>query len=740
MNPVTFTGDSVSGIHGYAMADPSRITVETLETVSYYDDYGFISLLGGALEASSVYSSARGSKTGGVSYDTSGAMSKCAVYYDLRGNILQTREITGSGRPRDMRNTYGFSNQPLTGFFSENGQSLRTTYGYHTPSGLPLTTDVTVNGSGHRISELTYDDLGRVVSEKRGGKGGTVSRTYNLHGQVASISGPGFSQTLHYAEGPGKPLYNGSVSSMTWDMGTRDPRPRGYRYFYNDYGWLTLASYGEGSTLSVNRDRYTEKISEFMRNGGPRRLQRHGLKADGNYGKIDNLHIYYDGNRVTGVLEDAEAVTQTGSMDFAGRKAHESAFSYDASGSLVSDESRGIVSVRYDNHGNPSFIRFADGGTITNVYSPEGLRLKTVSRTGVVSAVSGGMESDAVETLSSDEVVNALSGTSTEEYRGPFRYVNGVAVQAFFPGGYATLQSGVTFHYYTCDYLGNNRAVVNGMNGELEQTVSYYPYGGVIADLGTGHGVQPFKFGGKELMTTNGLNEYDFGARQYWHAVPGFNRIDPLCEKYYWLSPYLYCGNDPVNAIDPDGREWIISSSKDSDGILHINMKITGAILDKTNLTNKQKNKLASEIKSQIENVYTFSGDNFKVNMTADIRVVNNESELNNKDHIFRIVYNGEIDNETHIAKGVPYGLKIRIRRDLVSKITTGHNTRTVSHEVGHTGGLEDNDSNIKDKKSNLMTQINSLPDKNSKNQAVEIEIWQLNAIINNYNLGKLNK
>lgn len=241
-------------------------------------------------------------------------------------------------------------------------------------------------------------------------------------------------------------------------------------------------------------------------------------------------------------------------------------------------------------------------------------------------------------------------------------------------------------------------------------------------------------------MTTNGLNEYDFGARQYWHAVPGFNRIDPLCEKYYWLSPYLYCGNDPVNAIDPDGREWIISSSKDSDGILHINLKITGAILDKTNLTNKQKNKLASEIKSQIENVYTFSDDNFKVNMTADIRVVNNESELNKKDHIFRIVYNREIDNETHIARGERYGLKIRIKRDMVSKITTGHNTRTVSHEVGHTGGLKDNDSNIKDKKSNLMTQINSLPDKNSKNQAVKIEIWQLNAIINNYNLGKLNK
>ena len=34
--------------------------------------------------------------------------------------------------------------------------------------------------------------------------------------------------------------------------------------------------------------------------------------------------------------------------------------------------------------------------------------------------------------------------------------------------------------------------------------------------------------------------------------------VDPLCEKYYWISPYAYCLNNPVNAIDPDGRStWV---------------------------------------------------------------------------------------------------------------------------------------------------------------------------------------
>ncbi len=43
--------------------------------------------------------------------------------------------------------------------------------------------------------------------------------------------------------------------------------------------------------------------------------------------------------------------------------------------------------------------------------------------------------------------------------------------------------STVTFHYYTQDYLGNNRAVINGSTGATEQTIAYYPFGAVIADL-----------------------------------------------------------------------------------------------------------------------------------------------------------------------------------------------------------------------------------------------------------------
>lgn len=37
-----------------------------------------------------------------------------------------------------------------------------------------------------------------------------------------------------------------------------------------------------------------------------------------------------------------------------------------------------------------------------------------------------------------------------------------------------------------------------------------------------------------------------------------FLTVDPLAEKYYNISPYAYVANNPINAIDPDGRKIII--------------------------------------------------------------------------------------------------------------------------------------------------------------------------------------
>ena len=115
------------------------------------------------------------------------------------------------------------------------------------------------------------------------------------------------------------------------------------------------------------------------------------------------------------------------------------------------------------------------------------------------------------------------------------------------------------WHYYIQDYMGNNRMVVN-KNGTTEQVTHYYPYGGVIGDISTNENVQKYKFEGKELDRTFGLDNYDIHARQYFAMAPMWDRIDPMAEKYYGLSPYAYCGGDPINILDYDGEAWIKAS------------------------------------------------------------------------------------------------------------------------------------------------------------------------------------
>ena len=95
--------------------------------------------------------------------------------------------------------------------------------------------------------------------------------------------------------------------------------------------------------------------------------------------------------------------------------------------------------------------------------------------------------------------------------------------------------------------------VVN-KNGTIEQVTHYYPYGGVIGDISTNENVQKYKFEGKELDRTFGLDNYDIHARQYYAMMPSWNRIDRKAEDYYQISPYSYCGGDPVNKIDRDGN------------------------------------------------------------------------------------------------------------------------------------------------------------------------------------------
>jgi RHS repeat-associated protein len=98
------------------------------------------------------------------------------------------------------------------------------------------------------------------------------------------------------------------------------------------------------------------------------------------------------------------------------------------------------------------------------------------------------------------------------------------------------------------------------LNGYAAIPTDYYPFGATHGNA-LNPCRQPYKFGGKELNEMHGLNQYDFHARRMSRDIPRFTTIDPLAEKYYNISPYAYCVNNPVRFVDPTGM-WIIDENK----------------------------------------------------------------------------------------------------------------------------------------------------------------------------------
>jgi len=94
---------------------------------------------------------------------------------------------------------------------------------------------------------------------------------------------------------------------------------------------------------------------------------------------------------------------------------------------------------------------------------------------------------------------------------------------------------------------------------EIIQEQSYYPFG-LQHNPNTLIGTQnKYQYKGKEFNDELGLNYLDYHARNYDPIIGRFNSVDPHAENYTPLSPYVYCANNPIIYVDPDGRSFYYS-------------------------------------------------------------------------------------------------------------------------------------------------------------------------------------
>ena len=125
------------------------------------------------------------------------------------------------------------------------------------------------------------------------------------------------------------------------------------------------------------------------------------------------------------------------------------------------------------------------------------------------------------------------------------------------------------YEYDLKDHLGNNRVTFMGSNlgGAIDvaQTTNYYPFGLVMNQGGNTKPTNQknkYLYNGKELqddkMTAEALNLYDYGARFYDPQIGRWTTPDPLAEKYFNWSSYVYVINNPIKIIDPNGEDIYI--------------------------------------------------------------------------------------------------------------------------------------------------------------------------------------
>jgi len=145
-----------------------------------------------------------------------------------------------------------------------------------------------------------------------------------------------------------------------------------------------------------------------------------------------------------------------------------------------------------------------------------------------------------------------------------------LAYYIYTPSGkpLATIQNGNTYYYHT-DGKGDIIALTDEQ-GNIVKTYTYDPWGNIISEEGTSTLKNPFTYKGAfgyYYDEETGL--YYLKARYYDPKIYRFISRDPIekapeladLQNPLSLNPYVYCENNPVNKVDPDGyiSVWLLA-------------------------------------------------------------------------------------------------------------------------------------------------------------------------------------
>ncbi len=242
-------------------------------------------------------------------------------------------------------------------------------------------------------------------------------------------------------------------------------------------------------------------------------------------------------------------------------------------------------------------------------------------------------------------------------------------------------------------YLGSIRCAVS-TTGIGSERGDYYPDGTLISDFSW---PGSYKYNGKEFDNLYRLNWLDYGARRYMPDLGQWTSVDPLAEKYYHLSPYAYCANNPVNAIDSDGRDYrLIFNQEDKT--------ITIYAVYYTNANSMEYAKQSANILNSQSGIFNYqlkvgeTKEKYTINFNIEVKVIDTSSYPNEMAGFHDILQkdNSGAANVFLLSPKLDKGVNGRTVQGNYIRINQDHHSiETGAHEIGHSLGLFHNNSGL---------------------------------------------
>lgn len=353
-----WTNATTRAAHATAAASstsyPTIPITELPLTVTYYDDYSWISTSGSGLPASfSTSETSSGFLAASdvtfpfpraitPSYQVKGLITGTQVripgtsttlfsvnFYDDRGRLIQTHKKNITGGTDIITNQYSFDGKSLVTRLNQNATGMTpaniievTTRNYDHAGRIINTTKQINNGSVVKIDEMEYDAMGRIKVKKLGQqKSGsvytitpveTLTYDYNIRNWLTAInkdyasgisSSNYFGMQLSYNYGFSTKQLGGNIAGINW-RGKNDGKQRAYGYAYDKANRLLKADFTQLSTTTWNQDaglNFTivmgtdgiNPTNAYDANGNIKQMQQYGWK--GNVSDlIDNLTYQYN--------------------------------------------------------------------------------------------------------------------------------------------------------------------------------------------------------------------------------------------------------------------------------------------------------------------------------------------------------------------------------------------------------------------------------------------------------------